>query len=193
MRIVGDAASQIVYDSLHTLVRAEFSASFDCAPPNEHIRTIAGREEGFYAWVAANWLADAQRRDVRSHAAEPRIVGESNESYNADSEGPVGIIDLGGTISSSISFVYREFYSPTTRSNSEGIGGSVTRLQFRNANVLKELGVVKVADQKTMQQRLTYTAAIHLNMIVWQYKHLLYVTIFILCVRPGWVRGSSLS
>jgi hypothetical protein len=40
------------------------------------------------------------------------------------------------------------------------------------ANLLKELGIVKVADQKTMQRRLAYTAAIHLNMIVWQYRKL---------------------
>ena len=41
-----------------------------------------------------------------------------------------------------------------------------------NANVLKELGIVKVADQKTIQRGLAYTAAIHLNMIVWKYKKL---------------------
>ena len=40
------------------------------------------------------------------------------------------------------------------------------------ANVLKELGIVKVADQKTIQRRLAYIAAIHLNMIVWQYRKL---------------------
>jgi hypothetical protein len=30
----------------------------------------------------------------------------------------------------------------------------------------KELGIVKVADQKAMQRRLAYTAAIHLNVLV---------------------------
>ena len=40
------------------------------------------------------------------------------------------------------------------------------------ANLLKELGIVKVADQKTMQRRLAYTAVIHLNMMVWKYRKL---------------------
>jgi hypothetical protein len=40
------------------------------------------------------------------------------------------------------------------------------------ANVLKELGIVKVAGQETMQQRLAYTTAIHLNMIVSRYRKL---------------------
>ena len=47
--------------------------------------------------------------------------------------------------------------------------GARATVPTRNANVLKELGIVKVADQKTIQRRLAYTAAIHLNMIVWQY------------------------
>jgi hypothetical protein len=52
-----------------------------------------------------------------------------------------------------------------------GVGARAT-VPIRNANVLKELGIVKVADQKAMQRRLAYTAAIHLNMIVWQYRKL---------------------
>jgi hypothetical protein len=50
--------------------------------------------------------------------------------------------------------------------------GARATVPTRNANVLKELGIVKVADQKVMQRRLAYTAAIHLNMIVWQYRKL---------------------
>jgi hypothetical protein len=34
---------------------------------------------------------------------------------------------------------------------------------IKNENVLKELGIVKVAGQKTMQWRLAYTATTHLN------------------------------
>jgi hypothetical protein len=41
-----------------------------------------------------------------------------------------------------------------------------------NTNVLKELGIVKVADRETMQRSLACTAAIHLNMMVWQYRKL---------------------
>jgi hypothetical protein len=50
--------------------------------------------------------------------------------------------------------------------------GARATVPTRNANVLKELGIVKVAEQKAMQRRLSYTAAIHLNMIVWQYRKL---------------------
>jgi hypothetical protein len=41
-----------------------------------------------------------------------------------------------------------------------------------NTNVLKELGIVKVVDQKNMQQKLAYTAAIHLSMEVSQNRKL---------------------
>jgi hypothetical protein len=44
--------------------------------------------------------------------------------------------------------------------------GARATVPIRNANVLKELGLVKVADQKTIQRRLAYTAAICLNMVV---------------------------
>jgi hypothetical protein len=50
--------------------------------------------------------------------------------------------------------------------------GARATVPTRNANVLKKLGIVKVADQKTKQWRLAYTAVIHLNMIVWQYRKL---------------------
>jgi hypothetical protein len=50
--------------------------------------------------------------------------------------------------------------------------GARATVPTRNANLLKELGIVKVGAQKTMQQRLAYTAAIHLSMIVWQYRKL---------------------
>ena len=50
--------------------------------------------------------------------------------------------------------------------------GARATVPTRNANVLKVLGIVEVADQKTIQRRLAYTAAIHLNMIVWQYREL---------------------
>ena len=50
--------------------------------------------------------------------------------------------------------------------------GARATVPTRNADVLKELGIVKAADQKTMQRTLAYTAAIHLNMIVWQYRKL---------------------
>ena len=50
--------------------------------------------------------------------------------------------------------------------------GARATVPTRNANVLKELGIGKVADQKTIQRRLAYTAAIHLNMIVWLYRKL---------------------
>jgi hypothetical protein len=51
------------------------------------------------------------------------------------------------------------------------VGARATVLS-RNVNLLKELGIVKVADQKAMQRRLAYTAAIQLNIIVWQYRKL---------------------
>jgi hypothetical protein len=35
----------------------------------------------------------------------------------------------------------------------------------RNAIALKELGIMRLADQTAMQRRLAYTAAIHLNVI----------------------------
>jgi hypothetical protein len=44
------------------------------------------------------------------------------------------------------------------------VGARATILPNRNDNVLKELGIVKVADQKAMQRRLAYTVAIHLIM-----------------------------
>eukprot|EP00976_Prorocentrum_cordatum_P080863 1184147-Prorocentrum_minimum.AAC.2 len=85
MRIVGEEAAQTVYDHLHALVGAEFADSFECTPSREHIRTIEGREEGFYAWIAANWLIDTNRK-----------TEGGSDKINAG-EGPVGIIDLGGT------------------------------------------------------------------------------------------------
>jgi hypothetical protein len=45
--------------------------------------------------------------------------------------------------------------------------GARATVPIVNANVTKELGIVNVADQITTQQRLAYTAAIHLNMIGW--------------------------
>jgi hypothetical protein len=50
--------------------------------------------------------------------------------------------------------------------------GARATVSNRDANVLKELGIVKVEDQKTMQRRLAYTAVIHLNMMVWKYRKL---------------------
>jgi hypothetical protein len=39
--------------------------------------------------------------------------------------------------------------------------GARATVPITNANVLKELGMMKVADQKNMQQRLAYAAALH--------------------------------
>eukprot|EP00959_Pyramimonas_sp_CCMP1952_P112281 2347672-Pyramimonas_sp.AAC.1 len=86
MRIVGEEAAQTVYDHLHALVGAEFADSFECTPSREHIRTIEGREEGFYAWIAANWLIDTNRK-----------TEGGSDKINAG-EGPVGIIDLGAEV-----------------------------------------------------------------------------------------------
>lgn len=42
----------------------------------------------------------------------------------------------------------------------------------RNNEVLKELANIKVADPTTLEQKLEYTAAIHPNMKVWEYRKL---------------------
>jgi hypothetical protein len=61
----------------------------------------------------------------------------------------------------------------------------------RNAKELKKLGIVKVADQETMQRGLTHTTAIHLSIIVRLSRKLCKTrTIFIIYVQPRWV-GSS--
>jgi hypothetical protein len=50
--------------------------------------------------------------------------------------------------------------------------GARATVPIRNAYVLEELRILKVADQKSMQHGVACTAAIHLNMIVWQYRKL---------------------
>jgi hypothetical protein len=73
--------------------------------------------------------------------------------------------------------------------------GARATVPSRNENVLKELVFVKVADQEAMRRRLAYTAAIHLNIIVWQYLESCArpsdVTILIIYVQPGWVWGGG--
>jgi hypothetical protein len=105
MRVVDEHAARATYAAVGKLVSDEFGGMFDTQPAAQRLGTLTGREEGFYAWLAANYLAPSPAAALTPGALasavgkatggdEDGAIAHADQAVGLD--GLVGVIDLGG-------------------------------------------------------------------------------------------------
>lgn len=105
MRVVDEESARETYAAVGRLVSDEFGSMFDTQPADHRLGTLTGREEGFYAWLAANYLApgpDAALAPGALAVAVGKATAGDEDGGIARADqavgvgGSVGVIDLGG-------------------------------------------------------------------------------------------------
>ena len=103
--MVDEDSARATYAAVGKLVSDEFGGMFDTQPAEQRLGTLTGREEGFYAWLAANYLTPSPGAALAPGAlavAVGKATGgdEDGAIVHADEAvgvgGSVGVIDLGG-------------------------------------------------------------------------------------------------